>query len=193
MKWSMKKILGLFLALMLGFGMAGIGSWAYFSDIETSPGNVMTAGTLDLKTGDVDGVTQTIYATKMKRGDSVSGNATLKNTGTIDGATLDIVFSYIESDDSPNSVNMGSDATAAVLEVTALNYDSSSLLDSVSDNNINGYKDVEDVKNADLTGLSGLSTLASKNFEIVLKLKGSTGNDFQGDGVTVTITFILSQ
>lgn len=189
----MKKILGLFLALMLGFGMAGIGSWAYFSDIETSPGNVMTAGTLDLKTGDVDGVTQTIYATKMKRGDSVSGNATLKNTGTIDGATLDIVFSYIESDDSPNSVNMGSDATAAVLEVTALNYDSSSLLDSVSDNNINGYKDVEDVKNADLTGLSGLSTLASKNFEIVLKLKGSTGNDFQGDGVTVTITFILSQ
>ncbi len=41
----MKKILGLTTSIMLF-----IGTWAYFSDIETSTGNALTAGTLDLKT-----------------------------------------------------------------------------------------------------------------------------------------------
>ena len=189
----MRMILGLTVVLMLFMGMIGIGSWSYFTDLETSAGNPLQAGILDLKTDDVDGVTQTIYVTNMKRGDSVSGNITLKNTGTMDGSTLDIVFSYIENDDSPNLVNMDADATAALLEVTALNYDGSSLLSSVSDSNLNGYKDVEDLKNADLTGLSGLNTLDSKDFEITVKLKETTHNDFQGDGITLTITFVLIQ
>ena len=189
----MRSIMGLTVVLMLFIGMVGTGSWAYFTDPEISADNPFQAGTLDLKTDDVDGVTQTIYATNMKRGDSVSGNITLKNIGTSDGATLDISFSYVESDDSPNPVNMSPDASAAVLEVTTLNYDGSSLLASVSDNNTNGYKDVEDLKNADLTGQNGLSTLASKNFEVALKLKETTDNNFQGDGITLTITFLLNQ
>ncbi len=189
----MRSIMGLTLVLMLFIGMVGTGSWAYFTDPEISADNPFAAGSLDLKTDDVDGVTQTIYATNMKRGDSVSGNITLKNIGTTGGATLSVSFSYVESDDSPNPVNMGADASAAVLEVTTLNYDGSSLLDSVSDNNTNGYKDVEDLKNEDLTELSGLNTQASKDFEIALKLKESTDNDFQGDGITVTITFTLNQ
>ncbi len=88
---------------------------------------------------------------------------------------------------------MSANATAAVLEVTTLKYGGSNLLASVSDNNTNGYKDVEDLKNTDLTGLSGLNTLASKNFEIALKLKETTDNNFQGDGITLTITFLLNQ
>jgi spore coat-associated protein N len=189
----MKGIFGLTVVLMLFVGIIGTGSWAYFTDPETSADNPMTAGSMDLKTDDIDGVTQTIYATNMKRGDNVSGNITLKNIGTNDGPTLDIAFSYIESDDSPNSVDMSPDATAATLEVTTLNYDGSSLLDYVSDNNTNGYKDVQDLDNADLTDQSGLNSLASKDFEVTLKLKETTGNDFQGDGITVTITFILNQ
>ncbi len=189
----MRKILGLFVVLMLFIGMIGTGSWAYFTDPEISGDNTLMSGTLDLKTNDIDGVTQTIYASKMKRGDSVSGNITLKNTGTTNGPTLDISFSYIENDDSPNLVNMSANATAAVLEVTTLNYDGSSLLGSVSDNNTNGYKDVEDLKNASLTGLSGLNSLASKDFDIALKLKETTANDFQGDGIIITITFLLQQ
>jgi len=189
----MKKILGLIVALMLCIGLTGIGSFAYFVDAENAQDNTMSSGILDLKTDDVDGVSQTIYSANMKRGNTVSGNITLKNIGTTDGITLDIVFTYIESDDSPNSVNMSVDATAATLEVTALNYDGSSLLESVGDNNDNGYKDVEDLKNADLTGISGLNASASKNFQITLKLKENTHNDFQGDGIILTVTFSLNQ
>jgi len=189
----MKKLLGLTVALMLCLGMTGIGSFAYFLDPESSPGSQLAAGTLDLKTDDVDGVTQTIYATSMKRGDSVSGNITLKNSGSTDGVNLDIVFSFIENDDTPNAVDMSANATAATLEVITLDYDGSNLLSTVSDNNTNGYKDIQDLTNADLTDLSGLNTLASKDFDIEFKLKETTDNNFQGDGVTITITFTLNQ
>lgn len=190
----MKRILGLTIALMLFIGMAAIGSWAYFSDTETSTSNTLAAGTLDLKTDDADGVTQTLFATNMAPGDTVgSANITLKNNGSVNATTLDMVFNYAESDGTPNPTNMTADATAAVLEVTVLNYGASSLLSSVSDNNSNTYKDIEDLKNANLSGLSGIGPSATKQFEIAVRLRPETGNDFQADGISVTMTFTLNQ
>lgn len=189
----MKRILGLAIAFMLLIGMAGIGTWAYFSDVETSTGNTLTAGTLDLKTDDVDGVTGTITLANMKPGDSTSGNITLKNTGSIDGTTLDIVFSYGESDGSPNVVDMDADDTAAMIEVTTLDYDSSSLLGGISDGNGNFYTDIEDLKNTNLTGLGGITASATKDFDIAVQLRTETGNDFQADGINITMTFTLNQ
>ena len=116
-----------------------------------------------------------------------------KNAGSINGATLDIAFSYVESDSSPNSVNNSADETAAIIQVTTLNYGGSSLLTSVSDGNLNGYKDVQDLKNANLSGQSGLNASATKNFEIAVQLRSETGNDFQADGITMTMTFTLNQ
>ncbi len=45
----MKKILGLTVAALLVMALVGGGTWAYFSDVETSTGNTFTAGTLDLE------------------------------------------------------------------------------------------------------------------------------------------------
>jgi predicted ribosomally synthesized peptide with SipW-like signal peptide len=190
----MKRIIGLTIAFMLSLGMSGIGTWAYFSDVETATGNTMAAGTLDLKTDDADGVTQTLFATKMAPGDiKVSENITLKNSGSIAGASLDLAFSYIENDSSPNPIDRNADDTAANIAVTALNYGGEDLLSSVSDNNSNGYKDVEDLKNADLSGQDGIEPSGTKNFGITVKLKEETGNDFQADGIDITMTFILNQ
>ncbi|MFC1943117.1 TasA family protein [Chloroflexota bacterium] len=190
----MKRILGLTIAFLLLIGMTGIGTWAYFTDVESSTGNVLAAGTLDLKTDDVDGVTQTLFATNMQPGDNVtSENITLKNIGSGAGVTLDLAFSYIENDSSPNPADMSANATAAVIELTTLNYDGASLLSSVSDNNTNGYKDVEDLKNADLSGQSGINASASKKFEIAVQLRSDANKDFQADGIDVTMTFILNQ
>ena len=191
----MKKILGLAIAFVLLIGMTGIGTWAYFSDTETSTGNQLTAGTLDLTTNDANGVTQTLLATNMAPGDTVGPETiTLKNTGSVAASSLDLAFSYVESDGSTNPVDMTADATAAMLEVTTLNYGGSSLLSSVSDGNSNTYKDIEDLKNADLSGLDGIDAApASKDFEIAVQLKAETGNDFQADGITVTMTFTLNQ
>ena len=44
----MKKIIGLIIAALLVIAMVAGGTIAYFSDTETSVGNVFTAGTIDL-------------------------------------------------------------------------------------------------------------------------------------------------
>lgn len=174
--------------------MIGAGVFAYFSDTETSTGNQLTAGTLDLKTDDADGVSQTLYATNMAPGDTV-GPATIqvKNSGSVNGSTLDMVFYYVENDGSPNDVNKTADETAGQMEVTTLNYGGSSLLTSVTDVNTNGYKDVYDLASTDLTGQSGIDASATKNFQIAVQIRSDTGNDFQADGITMIMNFTLNQ
>ncbi len=190
----MKKILGLTIALVLAVGLTAVSTWAYFNDTEFSASNQCIAGTLNLKTNDVDGVAQTLYATSMKPGVSIGPTTIqLRNAGSVAGSTLDIVFSYVESDGSPNAVNKTADATAAVMQVTTLNYGGSSLLGSVNDLNINGYKDIQDLKNANLIGQSGLTASATKDFQIAVQLRSDTVNDFQADGITITMTFTLNQ
>lgn len=82
---------------------------------------------------------------------------TLKNAGTVDGATLGIVFSYAESDGSPNGSKTDGEV-AAMLEVVALDCGDSGLgLDSIAHTNDNGYKDVQDLAGFAFTGLIGIA------------------------------------
>ena len=65
----MKKILGLTIAALIVMALVGGGTWAYFSDPETSTGNILSAGTLDLKTNLANGVTATLLAENLAPGD----------------------------------------------------------------------------------------------------------------------------
>jgi spore coat-associated protein N len=56
----MKKIIVLSLATLLIVAAVGNGTWAYFSDSETSQNNTITAGTLDLQVGASDPCTEAI-------------------------------------------------------------------------------------------------------------------------------------
>jgi predicted ribosomally synthesized peptide with SipW-like signal peptide len=189
-----KTIISLAFVALVVVGAAGIATWALFTDTEESTDNQLVAGTLDLRTNDADGVTQTLYATNMAPGDAV-GPATiqLNNAGTVDGSSLDISFSYVENDGSPNLVDMTANESAAMIEVTTLSYDGSSLLGSVSDGNTNGYVDVQDLSNADLSGQTGLDSLETKAYVIAVQLRSDTSNDYQADGITMTMTFVLNQ
>jgi hypothetical protein len=81
-----------------------------------------------------------------------------------------------------------------MMEVITLDYGVSDLLSSnINDVNVNGYKDVEDLKNSSLTGLSGIAASATRDFVISVMLRSETGNDFQADGITITMTFTLKQ
>jgi len=188
----MKKILGLTIAFMLLIGMGGIGTWAYFQDTETSTGNVFAAGTLDLKTNDFDGVTQTLSASNLKPGDSVPGSITLRNAGTVAGSTLDLAFSYIESDDIPNPTNMTADETAAMIEVTTLTYAALSII-PIDGTNGNGWIDMQDLTEANLTDQAGINGGLSEDFVITVQLRAGTSGDFQSDGINITMTFTLNQ
>ena len=190
-----RAIISLVFVTLVVVGAAGIATWTLFTDTEESTDNQLIAGTLDLKTDDADGVTQTLYATNMAPGDIVGAPAIieLSNSGSMDGATLDISFSYVENNGSPNIVDMTADETAGMMQVTVLNYDSASLLASITDSNANTYVDIYDLMNDPLVGLSGLDTVTPKDFEIQVQLVSTTGNDYQADGITVTMTFVLNQ
>ena len=189
-----RTIISLTFVTLIILGAAGIATWTLFTDTEESTDNQLIAGTLDLKTDDVDGVTQTLYATNLAPGDTV-GPATivLSNAGTIDGSSLDISISYVENNGSPNLVDMTADETAAMIEVTTLSYDGLSILGDISDDNLNGYIDIEDVAGTDLSNKSGITTTTPKDFTIGVQLRSDTGNDYQADGITVTMTFVLNQ
>lgn len=112
----MKKILGLAIVALLVMAMIGGGTWAYFSDLETSTGNTLTAGTLNLQVGAVDPLTATITVTDAKPGDNTTGvDWLLKNTGNLPGY-LDITFSNIVDADNtviePEVGSTGEDGTA---------------------------------------------------------------------------------
>lgn len=190
----MKKIVGLTIAIVLAVGIIGIGTLAYFIDTESSTGNQFTAGTLDLKTNDADGISEVLNSTNIAPGDTIGpAEIELRNAGSVDGSDLDIIFSYTESDADPNPVDMSANQTAAQLMVTALDYHGASLLGTVGDSNGNSYVDLYDLATADLTGQSGISAGETKDFRIEVQLVSGTGNDFQADGIDLTITFILHQ
>ena len=104
------------------------------------------------------------------------------------------MFSYVENDDIPNSVLMSADATAAMLEIITLDYGGSTLLGNFGDSgNTNGYRDIQDLKNASLAGLTGIDASGTKIFTITVQLEAGTSSDFQSDGITITMTFTLNQ
>jgi len=190
-----KLVLSVMVILVVASVIAG-GAFAAFLDVETSTNNTFTAGTLDLKTNDADGVTQTLYATNMKPGDTVGPETiTLKNSGSIDGATLDIDVSYVESDGTNPPefpVNKTADEFADELIVDTLSYGGTNLLLLVTDTDGDGI-DMKEVAVTDFSGQAGINAGLTKNFIIQVTLKDTIGNDFQADGIDVTITFTLNQ
>jgi len=190
-----KKILGLVIGLLLMAGMSGISTWAFFSDVETSSNNVLAAGTLDLKTDDQDGVNQTLMATNMRPGDIVGPEIIiLKNSGSLTSSSIDISFSYIEDDSTPNPIDMNADDTASFIIVTILKYDGANVLTNVEDHNTNGNIDVYDLATtSNLTGLPGITSGVTKNFEITVQLSENVTGQYQSDGIDITMTFSLKQ
>ena len=81
----MKKIFGLAISAMLLIALAVGGTMAFFSDTETSEGNVFTAGTIDLAVNDENPWAATAWGTSddWKPGQETDDiNITLKNVGT---------------------------------------------------------------------------------------------------------------
>jgi predicted ribosomally synthesized peptide with SipW-like signal peptide len=196
-----KKIIGLLILAFIMLGVVSTATFANFNDSESSSKNKLAAGTFDLRTNGVNSVTATLININVKPNNAVNGSTIqLSNAGLINGATLNISFSYIESDNASQNgtPNMTADQVAAVLQVTALSYDTINLLAlPLTDTNSNGYIDVQDLINAINTAkmslLSGLNAGATKLFNISVLLRDGISNDFQGDGINITMTFTLNQ
>lgn len=127
------SLITIFIAVVL----ASAGTFAYFSDSESSAGNSFTAGTMDLKIRDQDesfgdGVTATWTATDMKPGDEFNFSTQfvqLAKVGTVDPDHLEITCDYsvdetsnpVESDTDPNT-NLNPDSMAKEMVITRAVY-----------------------------------------------------------------------
>lgn len=213
----MKKIFGLTIAALLIIGLIVGGTYAFFSDTETSSNNQFSAGTLDLKLSDAnetdqDGVTASFGGSNLKPNDTIGpSTVTLKNTGTITADHVEIKFANSVTDNPTyNATDLGANIAdmSTVLNVSALSYGGTSLLTQT----VPGTFDNTYIEAADNAGnndgtitlnelnnviIQGLAAPAANNgtsvFSITFTIASTVGNGIQGDIVNVTVTFGMFQ
>jgi spore coat-associated protein N len=206
------------LVAMMAVALAGTGALAFFQDTETSTGNTITAGTLDLKLADFgegarDGVHSTWTMTNMAPGVSRTSSwyVDLFNSGSIGGGHVEINFhneidegTYIESE--TNEHNSASDM-AQWLQVMAITYTGASFTafpdDGFVNTNDTPFIDLDDLANSlnaaildNLMAPLPYSTVDSSGKTVLtmdVKFNSGAGNDFQGDTLITTVTFTLNQ
>ena len=112
----MKKQLMSIMAIGIAALFLGAGTFAYFSDTETSGGNTFTAGTIDLTLGGT-GATGVSF-TNMAPGDTASATIVVTNDGSLPG-WLGAKSSYVEESPIGAAPNVGANAMAKMLIITA--------------------------------------------------------------------------
>jgi len=202
----MKKILGLTIAAFLVMALVGGGTWAYFSDPETSTDNSLTAGTLDLNINGGNTAVTTFSATNVAPGDSGSGSSVLANVGSLSGE-LDISFSVITNTPGAGgteyeggSGELGGEAEIAVyIDVDQSGDWSSGDIGLKSDSTTYSHPTALNYATIDSYGsdswdaVETMAAPASDNFTILWRVPTTAGNDIQGDSVSFDVTFILEQ
>lgn len=203
-----KKLLLLTLTLLLVAGMAGAGTFAYFTDTETSTGNIFTAGTLDLKIKDgglywSDGIATAEWAlSNMKPGDEAYGSVDLKNFGSVYANHTEITCDYTITDppgpEPDTEENTPADKMAGKMVITTMTYSYTNEVDClprITDENGNGVKDLYDLKACG--GVDNLPLVQSGTqfgrLDMIVRFDPNAGNDFQGDTLNLTVVFTLNQ
>ena len=216
----MKKIFGLTVAALMVIALVGGGTWAYFSDVETSVDNTFTAGTLDL-TPDTATIHVISYSDVNPGWSNVSGSThndswTLTNSGNVDGDLIIAIGAIANADngtedpeDDAGSGDTGNGDLGAALDVVFwADLNSNGSIDGGVwfDTNSNGYMDAgegEKMYDGDLDSMP--ATYPPSSGKIDLDGSGSidvyfdasvattVGNGIMGDSCTFDITFQLDQ
>lgn len=202
----MKKILGLTIAALLVMAMVGGGTWAYFSDTESTTNNSLTAGTLDLNINGGNNPVTMFSVSAAAPGDSGSGNCQLFNSGSM-GGELDILFSIVTNtpgggggEFEGGSGELGGVAEIAVyvdvdqggawnagdigLKSDGTTYSFPTALD---------YATMNSYASKTWDALETMATSAADNFIVLWRVPTSAGNTIQGDSVRFDVTFRLEQ
>jgi spore coat-associated protein N len=205
---KMKKIIVLCMSMVLIIGLVAGGTWAYFSDTETSNNNSLTAGTLDLKINNADANYTILNIASAFPGDSGSSNTSIKNSGSVTGklvvASSNVTNTGGTSGEFGDSVgNLGSQATLALwldvnqndtfdtgdigLKSDGTTYSPSTLNYAVIDSY--GGKTWDPSGN----GVENMATNAQNNFVMSWQVPTSADNTIQGDSANISFTFTLKQ
>ena len=201
----MKKILGLAIIALIVIALVGAGTWAYFSDTETSEDNTLTAGRLDLTADGGDSAVTTFSVTEKAPGDSGNGSTALVNAGTLSGE-LDVTFSAItntggSTGEYGDSVgNLGAVAQiAAFIDVDQSGTWTAGDIGLKSDGSKYNHPTALDYAVIDNYGSDNfdatvtMAASAADDFVIMWQIPTSAGNNIQGDSISLDVTFTLEQ
>jgi spore coat-associated protein N len=202
----MKKMLAMMFLTTVLLVIVGGGTWAWFSDTETSANNSLTAGTLDLNVDGGNIEVNTFSVSNVAPGDSGSGNTTLSNVGSLDGE-LDVYVHYVystggsggtEFEDSVS--HMGDNAEMALyldvdqsgtytggdigLKYDGTTYNHPAALD---------YASMKSYSQVTWDAVETLAASAGDDFIILWEIPTTTDNEIQGDTLHFKITFTLEQ
>ncbi|HWG90889.1 MAG TPA: TasA family protein [Candidatus Thermoplasmatota archaeon] len=194
--------------LVIGVMSAGVGygTFAFFSDTETSTGNTFLAGDLDLTLNGQNGVTGTITSNNFAPGDSTSGSLLLRNEGSIftgdaQGHTVDLDLkvnvTVIDDQGNPADPEDGGVSTVGLdkfLILTTFSYDGTSLLGQIGDLDADGRANtLADAKLAGVFKDLADPGATGKSLAVTVQFSPAAGNDLKRDQVSVDFTFYLSQ
>ena len=211
----MKKIVSLTIAALLIMGLVAGGTWAYFSDTETSSTNTISAGTLDLTIGGGNVNYNILTLTNKVPGDSGQAYAELKNVGSVTGE-LDIGKSASGQLAVANtqgtggteyelsgSGELGAQATMALW----IDVNKNSIWDAGTDIGLKNdsttytsgalnYQTISSYNGkywGGSAGVTNLNTNADVWFFISWQIPTSADNTIQGDSAKISFTFTLEQ
>jgi len=196
-----RKIMMSLLVIAVATMMVGMGTFALYSDSETSSGNTYTSGTLDL-TSDNPAAFVVGLGNLAPGVINAPQSIMVTNAGTLPGATMDIDVNIIGEADgvttSPDGtgVNMGAHAFISELDVVTFTWGAVDLKALTPDANLNGVIDLGDVDVCSpylaqpglIAGANGTLTL-----DVILDPDGGAGNAPQGDGAVIDVVFTLNQ
>jgi predicted ribosomally synthesized peptide with SipW-like signal peptide len=178
-----KKMLLSVLIIGVVATVAGAGTWAAFSDSETSTGNTFTAGTLDLKLNGADGISGFNIGNVAPKDQGTAGTITIKNAGTISGDLIVSSANIVENENDMNDAEQAVDSTPngdLGSAITISIFDGTNLLYGGS------VAGLIDANLGTLAG-SGEKTLTI-NYEV-----SDAGNEIQSDVLTFDLVFTLNQ
>jgi len=205
----MKKIIGLSIAALLVIGLIGGGTFAYFSDTETSLGNTFTAGTLNLVnvisgtaidnsiviTEQADGLNDKVefgLTEPIAPGSSGTITWTLSNTGSISGNVTLVAATTFGEGAAPNEPELAADPTNLVgLGQNLMVWVTRGGTDILGATG--GYVAMSGLAAA--LNLENQTIAAAGSLVYVLhwQVPTSVGNEIQGDTAALDITFTLEQ
>jgi len=184
---NIKKQLGMgIMSAALGIILIGGGTYAYFSDSETSS-NTFAAGTLDLAMDP----TEVIDIDNLKPGDSMIRDFELHNNGTLDMSkvTLETDYNVIDAN-GDNSEDFGEHIQVAFL------YNMNNFDEVIYETTLAELKEMSPEaisKNIFYPELGDEGLPAGEYHDLVVKFQfvdnGADQNQFQGDGLELEWTF----
>ncbi|MFC1965528.1 TasA family protein [Chloroflexota bacterium] len=190
----MRKIFGLTVAALMVMGLIGGGTWAYFSDPESTTGNVLAAGTLDLEVDSQNPwTTASISITNIAPGDTTANTTiNLENVGNLAGDVYVRINSFTDAGgDNPepeqDAESEGATDNISTQLLVNASWDGITPVTNLDGSTID-YVDGTWSGNYGSLAASGTTTL-----EINTSCNSTAGNIYQGDNCTFTIEFQLVQ